>query len=78
MKFPYWRARIRARLIDDLRRAHSFWSVQLSAVGAAFSAAWIALPADTRVHVPGAQWIGLALFLAVGLARLLHQPGKGA
>ena len=78
MLFPYWRARIRARLIDDLRRAHRFWSVQLSAVGAAFSAAWIALPADTRALVPGAQWIGLALFLAIGLARLLHQPGKSA
>ena len=78
MKFPYWRARIRARLIDDLRRAHSFWSVRLSALGAAFSAAWIALPADTRVQVPGAQWIGLALFLAIGVARLLHQPGEGA
>ena len=78
MPYPYWRARIRARLIDDLRRAHSFWSVQLSAVGAAFSAAWIALPADTRALVPGAQWIGLALFLAIGFARLLHQPGKGA
>lgn len=78
MKFPYWRARIRARLIDDLRRAHRFWSVRLSAVGATFSAAWIALPADTRVLLPGAQWIGLALFIAIGLARLLHQPGNCA
>ena len=78
MLYPYWRARIRARLIDDLRRAHRFWSVRLSALGAAFSAAWIALPADTRALVPGAQWIGLGLFLAIGLARLLHQPGKGA
>ena len=78
MLFPYWRARIRARLIDDLRRAHHFWSMRLSAIGAAFSAAWIALPADTRVHVPGAQWIGLALFLAIGMARLLHQPENGA
>ena len=78
MLYPYWRARIRARLIDDLRRAHRLWSMRLSALGAAFSAAWIALPADTRTLVPGAQWIGLGLFLAIGFARLLHQPGKGA
>lgn len=71
---PYWRARIRARLIDDLRRAHRLWSMRLSAIGAAASAAWIALPADLGAAIPGAPWIGLGLFLAIALARIVHQP----
>jgi len=78
MKLPYWRARIRARLIDDLRRAHCFWSMRLATIGAAFMMAWISLPADTRAAVPGGPWIGLALFIATGITRLLHQPGRDA
>ena len=78
MKLPYWRARIRARLIDDLRRAHRLWSMRLSLIGTAFSAAWLALPADSRAIVPGADWISLALFVAIALSRLVHQPERGA
>jgi hypothetical protein len=63
------RTRFRARLIADVRRAHRLWSVRLSALGAGLSAAWTALPPDTA-----GQWIGLALFLAIGLARIVDQP----
>jgi len=72
--FPYFRARIRARLIDDVRLAHRYWSVRISAIGAAASAAWVALPSDMRMAIPGAEWIGLGLFLAAALSRILHQP----
>lgn len=67
-------ARVRARLIDDLRLAHRYWSVRLSAMGAGASAAWIALPADLRAAIPGTQWISFALFLAIVLARIVNQP----
>jgi hypothetical protein len=68
-------ARIRANLIADLRAAHRFWSVRLSAIGAGFSTAWLALPPDIRAGLPGAQWIGLALFLSIALARIIDQSG---
>lgn len=74
MMFDYSRARIRARLIDDVRQAYRFWSVRIAVIGAAVSAAWAALPPDTRTMIPGAHWIGLALFIATALARILHQP----
>jgi hypothetical protein len=67
-------ARCQARLIADVRRAHRLWSVRLSALGAGLSAAWTALPPDTRLAMPAGQWIGLALFLAIGLARIIDQP----
>jgi hypothetical protein len=70
----FW-ARIRARLIDDWRQAWRFWSVRLSAFGAALSAAWVSMPADMRDGFPGAQWIGLMLFISVLLARLVVQDG---
>lgn len=69
-------ARIRARLIDDWRQAWRFWSVRISVLGAAMSAAWVSLPADTRAEIPGAQWIGLVLFASTIVARLVQQPGK--
>lgn len=75
MKITGFRARIRARLIPELRLAWRFWSVRLSAVGAAMSAAWVALPADTRALVPGAQWIGLVLFVSITVVRLIDQSG---
>jgi|GEM_PF-2179944 len=68
------RARVRARLIGELRLAHRYWSVRLSALGAAVSAAWMSLPADARAAMPGSQWISLALFLAIVLARVIGQP----
>lgn len=68
------RTHFRARLIADVRRAHRLWSVRLSALGAGLSAAWTALPPDTRLSLPAGQWIGLALFLAIGLARIVDQP----
>lgn len=68
------RARLRARLIGDVRAAHRYWSVRLSVLGAAVSGAWIALPPDTRAAMPGGQTIGFAMFLAILLARLVDQP----
>ncbi len=68
--------RLRARLIDDLRTAWKYWSVQISVVGVALSGAWAALPPDTRMAIPGAQWIGLILFAAVALSRLIKQGDK--
>jgi hypothetical protein len=65
--------RFRQRLIANWRAAHKFWSVRISALGAAMSAAWVALPADTRAAIPGAQWIGLVLFAAVVISRLIDQ-----
>lgn len=68
-------AHARACMIADLTRAWRFWSIRLSMLGAALSAGWLALPPDTRALVPGAHWIGLALFLLVAFARLINQPG---
>jgi hypothetical protein len=71
MAWPYWRARIRACLIDDLRRAHRLWSIRLAGAGTAFSGACIALGIT-----PASHWITLTLFIATGLARLLHQGAE--
>lgn len=68
--------RIKAKLIDEWKQAWRFWSVRLALIGAAMSAGWGALPADTRALIPGSQWIGLFLFLAVTVARLIDQGGK--
>lgn len=67
--------RLKARLVDDWRQAWKWWSVRVSAFGIALSGAWVALPADTRALIPGAQWIGLALFALTIAARLIDQPG---
>lgn len=65
--------KLRARLIEDWRKAWRYWSVQVSLFGAALSAAWTQLPADTRASIPGAQWIGFALFMLVLASRLIQQ-----
>lgn len=72
------RGRLAARLIADARQAWRYWSVQISALGMALSAAWVALPADTRAAIPGAQWIGLALFALIALSRIVQQGPRDA
>lgn len=67
--------RVQARLIADARRAHRYWSVRLSALGAGLSTSWLVLPVDIRAAIPGGPWISLLMFLAIGLARVADQPG---
>lgn len=67
--------RLRPRLIAEWRSAWRYWSIRIAAIGAALSGAWVALPADTRALIPGAQWIGLLLFGLTIAARLVDQPG---
>lgn len=71
-----FRARIRARLIADLRQSWRFWSVRISAIGAALMAAWTALPADVRAGLPYANHLAAMLFVLVALSRLVSQEGK--
>jgi hypothetical protein len=68
MAWPYWRARIRACLIDDLRRAHRLWSLWLAIAGVATSVAFAAVQPGLPAH-----WGSCTLFLAIIVARLLHQ-----
>lgn len=64
----------KVRLIARWRSAFRLWSVRLSMLGAALSAGWGALPADLRAALPGAEWLGLLLFVAVTVSRLIDQP----
>lgn len=72
MARPYWRACLRACLIDDLRLAHRLWSIWFALAGVGFSAVSFALPPELDSRL-----ITLLLFLGVIIARLLHQEGNG-
>jgi hypothetical protein len=81
-----WVDALRARLIDDARNWHRYWSVRLAAFGAAVEAflkwfpdqakdVWNWLPDNMRAALPG--WLlssfPVLLFLAVIVTRLIAQ-----
>lgn len=81
---------LRARLIDDARRSWRYWSVRVSAIGAAVFAfllaapdqalaLWQALPAEVQELIPDERQLGLALLTAAAIARVLrqHVPAGG-
>ena len=64
-------------LVKDARNAWRWFSVQLSVVGVAVSAGWLALPADLTSNVPAwAQNVATGLiFAGVVAGRLIDQGG---
>lgn len=68
------------KLVDNWKRAWRWWSVRLSAAGAVVMGvaevaghSWASLPPELRDTLPHAQTIGLGLFIASALARLIQQ-----
>ncbi|TCP30682.1 lysozyme [Sphingomonas sp. BK235] len=75
-------------ILERARAAAHAWSVRIAAIGAAISAAlvaidpatlqagWLSMPAEVRALFPEhlQAWIGLALFVAVAIARVVPQP----
>jgi hypothetical protein len=82
-----WRDWVVARLIDDWRTAHKFWSVRLQALGALvmaglgvvsteFPNVWNGLPGDLREKAP--SWLGTGLILCGLMLRLMKQKKPDA
>ncbi|HEX7873046.1 MAG TPA: hypothetical protein VF475_09055 [Sphingobium sp.] len=71
------RARTRARLIPELRRAHKLWSVRIAAFGAVLLAVWPELPAEVRADLPYSNQIGAAVLVLTLIARVTKQ-GKSS
>ena len=65
------------KMVRDARNAWRWFSVQLSVVGVAVSAGWLALPADLTSNVPAwAQNVVTGLiFAGVVAGRLIDQGG---
>jgi hypothetical protein len=63
------------KLIPDWRQAHSFWSIQISLLGAIFSGAWVALPAF-QGYLPPTYFavVCIVVSILVVLLRLIDQP----
>lgn len=72
-----WAAAVRARLIDDARRAWRLASVWIAGASAVLIGAWEALPGDMRTLLPSwvTSTVPILLFLAVIAGRLVKQPG---
>lgn len=71
MAWPYWQARLRACLIDDLRLAHRLWSIWFAVAGVGFSAANLASSSGVTSDL-----ITLLLFIGVVISRVLHQESN--
>lgn len=76
------------KLITNWRQSWRWWSVRVSAIGAAIYAfllvapdqalaIWQALPADVQALIPNAKEIGLVLTIAVLVARNVRQKEVG-
>jgi hypothetical protein len=66
------------KLVDDWKRAWRWLSIQISALGALASAAWIITPEERQIAILAAfhikpGMVPLVLFLAVILGRLKLQ-----
>lgn len=75
MLTSFW-ARIRARLIPDLRVSWRYWSVRILTFGAGLLAVWPEIPADVRDALPYANQIGALVVIAGLIARLVRQEPK--
>lgn len=82
------RAACHARLIDDWRRAWTFWSVRLQTLALALAAwmiaapdaaldIWLALPGEAKALLPRhfAQWAPVVIGIAAIGARIARQQG---
>ncbi|WP_343526754.1 hypothetical protein [Sphingomonas sp.] len=76
------------KLITNWRQSWRWWSVRVSAFGAAIfafllaapdqvQAIWQALPPDVQTLIPNAKEIGLFLTVAVAVVRIIRQKGPG-
>ena len=67
---------VKAHLVEDVRNAHMFWTIQLAVVWGAFSGFMMVWPA-MLAYVPIPWFLGLSMLFCVilGLARLFKQPG---
>jgi hypothetical protein len=62
------------KLIDEWKKAHRYWSVQIAAVAAALMGAWEILPSDLRASMPHVQKVAAAMFIIVAASRYFAQP----
>jgi len=67
------------KMVHNWRRGHRMLSVQLAALGATLSFAWLALPEDAKAGVLASLHIeptsvSLMTFVAIILGRLVSQP----
>jgi len=74
-----WLAAMRARLVDDVRQLHRFYSVRAAAIGAVLLTAWTRLPDDVKALLPGwlSRLIAYAVLLAVVAGAATKQTFKG-
>lgn len=73
---------MKLRLIDNWKKAHRFASVQFALVGTLFWSAlgglWLLWPVFAeRIPIPVYVGGGIALSMAMGVARYLKRPGAG-
>lgn len=81
--------RVRARLVDDWKRAWRWWSMRFNAAGIAVLAfvqfepgavlwVWNMMPGEVRRFLPPnfLLWVGLGLFLLSMLSRVVKQEKK--
>lgn len=54
------------KLIDEWKKAHTFLSIQIPAVGIALIGAWAAVPDDLKTFLPA----GMGKYLALGALAL--------
>lgn len=70
---------IRARMVDDWRHLHRFYSVRVAAMGAALLTAWPQLPDDIKALLPGWLTKAIAYLILVGVVvgAATHQDFSG-
>ena len=74
MLLTKWRDAVRARLIDDARRAWKLSSIWAAAASAAIAEVWNTIPDDMRNHFPA--WITTAAPIAMALAIIIARITK--
>jgi hypothetical protein len=67
---------IKAHLVDDVKSAHWFWTVQLAIFWSGFSGLMLVWPALVAyIPLPMFFVLSIVFSIALGLARLFKQPG---
>jgi len=66
------------KLVPEVRRAWRWFSVQAMTLAGSLQAAWLAVPDDLRIKVPGVMVhvITIALLVAGIVGRLVQQSSK--
>jgi hypothetical protein len=68
------------RLIDNVKDAWKFFSMQAMAAAVSLQAIWVALPDDLRESVPQniVQWITIAIIVSGMVGRVVSQSKNDA